>query len=499
MITRVHSAALWGTQAIAITVEAHVLNGLPTFAIVGLPDNAVRESRERVRSAIINSGRDFPPKRITLNLAPADLKKEGGIFDLPISVAVLAGLGYLPPEAADRYLFVGELGLDGSVRPVKGVIAAAFLAGRLGLKGLVCPAENAREALLAGSPVWPVKSLLETVALLRDETPGMTEAPEGDIVPEGTPPPDLGEVTGQDLAKRALEIAAAGFHNLLMVGPPGAGKSMLARRLPSILPELDRDEVLECTQIYSAAGRLKREGIISTRPFRSPHHTITDIGLIGGGNVPTPGEVTLAHNGVLFLDELPEFRRSALEAMRQPLEDGCVTVSRAGTALTFPSRFQLIAAMNPCPCGYRGHPGRECRCTPVMVAHYVSRISGPLLDRVDLHVWVDPVDARSVLETKGSTTSSLVRQCVLDARARQAKRGFSNAHIPDRDLEHICSLDAGGRGLLLSALRRYHLSMRGYTRVIKVARTIADLDGQGQIRERHVAEALQFRPESDLA
>lgn len=501
MIASVYSAALRGTNALKVMVEADIHNGLPSFSIVGLPDNSVKESKERVRSAIINSGLEFPPLKITLNLAPADIKKEGGIFDLPIAVAILAALGVTPREIVQDYLFVGELGLNGSIRPVRGVISSAFLAKKLGLKGIICPVANTKEAALAGVDIWPIKDLKDVIHLLQDTSsiPPLTKK-EARLWQIGYSKPyslDLSDITGQAMPKRALEIAAAGGHNMLMIGPPGAGKSMLAKRMPSILPPLAEEEILECTMIYSAVGKLGKNSIITTRPFRSPHHTISDAGLIGGGTIPTPGEVTLAHNGVLFLDEFPEFKRNALEAMRQPIEDGDVTVSRVSTAITFPARFQLIAAMNPCPCGFLGHPKRECRCTPTQIAKYRSRVSGPLLDRIDIHVWVDPVDVESVLSPNKTEASVLVRERVVGARAAQLKRGSLNARIPDKTLDKLCPLDASCKSMLISAMKRYNLSMRGYKRVIKVARTIADLENASRIKDHHIAEALQYRPEMD--
>lgn len=496
MIAHVHSAAPWGADALAVVVEVDIQGGLPSFTVVGLPDSVVKESRERVRSAVVNSGLDFPPRRITVNLAPAHIRKEGGAFDLPVAVAILAALGAVPRGRAESHLFVGELGLDGLIRPVRGVISAAFVASRMGMQGIVCPRDTAREAGLAGIGVYPADTLLDVYAFLKGERelshgtgPQVTA---GLSRPDALP--DLAEVCGQVMGKRGLEIAAAGGHNLLFVGPPGAGKSMLAQRLPSILPGLTPGEILECTAVYSAAGLLGRDSVVTQRPFRAPHHTISDAGLIGGGSMPTPGEVSLAHRGVLFLDEMPEFRRSALEALRQPLEDCTVRISRAAASLSFPADFQLIAAMNPCPCGFLGHPDRPCSCTPVQVARYRARISGPLLDRIDLHLWIDPVDASGIFNRGQGASSHEVRARVEAAREIQLARGFINARIPQESMERICRLDTASRGMLVNAVKRAALSMRALGRVIKVARTIADLEGSPSIRDVHVAEALQFRP-----
>jgi magnesium chelatase family protein len=503
MLARLESAAVFGVDAYPVHVEVDVGLGLPFFRMVGLPDASVRESRDRVKAAIRNSGFDFPPHRITINLAPADVRKAGSAFDLPIALGILAAEGIVRSVDLGQVVLVGELSLDGSIHAARGVLPIAAAARRRGATALLLPAQNAVEAsVVGGLQLLPVKTLSEAVDRLNQpaaEWPDTRAA----ATEHATQPPhdaalDLCDLRGQGFARRALEIAAAGGHNLLMIGSPGAGKTMLARRLPGILPPLSFEEALECTAIHSVAGTLPAGvGLLLERPFRAPHHTISDVALVGGGTLPRPGEISLAHHGVLFLDEMPEFSRHVLDVLRQPLEEGRITVARAARTVVFPARFVLVAAMNPCPCGYRADPKRACRCTPQQVAKYRGRLSGPLLDRLDLVVDVQPVAITDLTGEPTGEPSSAVRGRVLAARARQLARpgraARLNANLQGRAFERTCAIDDVGRRLLERSAERLHLSARGFHRVLKVARTIADLAGDVAIAPEHLAEALQFR------
>lgn len=499
MLACLRTAALFGVEACPVHVEVDVSFGFPHFTMVGLPDASVRESRDRVRSAIRNSGFEFPPHRITVNLAPADVRKAGASFDLPIALGILAAQGIVERRHITDLVLLGELSLDGSIHPTRGVLPIAAAARRWEAAGILLPAANAPEAaIVEGLNVFAVSSLAEAVRALN--TPSLLPAmvPPPAVVRRGELP-DLADVKGQLLARRALEIACAGGHNLLLIGPPGAGKTMMARRMAGILPPLTFDEALEVTAIHSVAGLLPPgAGLVTDRPFRAPHHTISDVALVGGGSQPRPGEVSRAHHGVLFLDEMLEFSRHVLEVLRQPLEEGSVTVARAARTVTFPARFVLAGAMNPCPCGFAGDAHHECRCTPLQIGRYRDRLSGPLRDRLDLTVEVPTLPPEALWTTKDVEPSSVVRDRVVVARTRQRERyadicARMNAELTPTLMKKHCTLDAAGARVMNAAIRRLGLSARGFDRMRKVARTIADLAGCEEIASEHVAEALQFR------